>query len=68
MDGQLSFADEALLDFVNGKGITSDQFLAIVYAGYVQLTQKALGVLQELKGAVHDWNKEGQNGVINNNT
>ena len=49
-------AIDALLDFVNGKNITGEQFLLIVNGGYIRLTDKALIQLQELKGAVHPLN------------
>lgn len=48
-------ADEALLDFVNGKGINGDKLLLIVQAGYLVLTDAAFAKLKELKGAIHDY-------------
>jgi hypothetical protein len=49
----MDFATEALIDFINGKGVNSEQFLAIVNTGYLQLSPKALKLLKELEGAVH---------------
>ena len=55
--------DEALLDFVNGKG-NADTILVLILAGYLVLSESAKLKLQELKGAVHEWNKE-NNGKTN---
>lgn len=49
---------ESLLDFVNGKGISSDKLLLLITTGYLQLSQKALAKLKELEGAVHALNTE----------
>jgi hypothetical protein len=51
--------DEALLDFVNGKG-TADTMLVLILAGYLVLSSSAISKLQELKGAVHAWNPENE--------
>lgn len=56
MNDELAPEDSALLDWVNGKNITPNQFVLIIKAGYVNLSDKALRKLAELEGAVHDLN------------
>jgi len=54
---QLAPEDEALIDFVNGKGNAAKVALMII-AGYLIFSEPAKAKLQELKGAVHEWNKD----------
>lgn len=58
---QLAPEDSALLDFVNGKGTTGG-LLTLVLVGYLVFSDSAKAKLQELAGAVHEWNKSPENG------
>jgi hypothetical protein len=54
----LTAAENALLDWVNGKNITGFQLFTIIQEGYMELTPKALAKLKELQGAVHPLEQE----------
>jgi hypothetical protein len=48
---------EALLNFVNGKGISGENLLLLIRTKYLVLSESALSKLWELKGAIHGWNE-----------
>lgn len=55
--------DEALLNFVNGRSQNPmNDLLILVTANYLVLSDSAKAKLQELAGAVHEWNKSPENG------